>query len=83
MNADAELDAAVRQDAGVALDHRVLNFERAAHGVDHGAEFDQRAVAGALDHAPVVNRDRRVDQVAAERPQPRERAILVGAGEFG
>ena len=39
------------------------------------------AVAGALDHAPVMHGDGRIDQIAAERPQPRQRAILVGAGE--
>ena len=83
MDADAELDAAVLGHAGVALDHRVLDFDRAAHGVDHAAELDERAVAGALDHAPVVHGDRRVDEVAAQRPQPRERAILVRAGEPG
>ena len=40
MNADAEVDAAVRRHAGVALDHGVLKFDRAAHGVDHAAELD-------------------------------------------
>ena len=33
--------------ARVALDHAVLNFDRAAHGVDHAAELDQRSVADA------------------------------------
>ena len=49
MNADAEDDAAILGHAGVALDHRVLNFDGAAHGVDDAAELDDRAVAGALD----------------------------------
>ena len=39
------------------------------------------AVAGALDDAAVMHGDGRVDQIAAQRPQPRKRAILVGAGE--
>ena len=39
------------------------------------------SVAGALDHASVVHGDCRIDQVAAERPQPRQRAILVRARE--
>ena len=39
------------------------------------------SVAGTLDDPPVVERDRRVDQVAAERPQARERPLLVGAGK--
>ena len=81
MDADAELDAAVVRHAGVALDHAVLHLDRAAHRVDHAAELDQRAVAGALDDAAVMDGDGRVDQVAAQRPQPRERALLVRAGE--
>ena len=39
------------------------------------------AVAGALDDAAVMHGDSRVDQVAAQRPQPRENALLVRAGE--
>ena len=42
MNADAKLDAAIRRHAGVALDHAVLHFDRAAHRVDHAAELDER-----------------------------------------
>ena len=83
MNADAEFDAAIGRHAGVALDHRVLHFDGAAHRVDHAAELDERAVAGALDDAPVMDRDGRVDQIAAQRAQPRERAILVRAGRAG
>ena len=39
------------------------------------------AVAGALDDAAVMGGDRRVDEVAAQAPQTRERSLLVGAGE--
>ena len=81
MNADAELDAALGRQAGVALDHAVLHLDGAAHGVDHAAELDEDAVAGALDHAPVMHGDGRIDQIAAQRPQPRQGAILVRAGE--
>ena len=81
MDADAELDAALGRQAGVALDHAVLHLDGAAHGVDHAAELDKDAVAGALDHPPVMHGDGRIDQIAPERPQPRQCAILVGAGE--
>ena len=73
--------ALLGRHVGVALDHSGLDFDRAAHGVDHAAELDDRAVAGALDDASVVHGDDRVDQVAAKRPEPRQRAVLVGAGE--
>jgi hypothetical protein len=53
----------------------------ATHRVDHAAIFDEKPVAGALDDAAFVNGDRRVDQVASQRPQSSERAILVSRGE--
>jgi hypothetical protein len=77
VNADAKVDALLGRDASVALDHGGLDFDRAAHGVDRAAELDDRAVAGALDDAAMVHRDDRVNQVAAERPEPRQRAIFV------
>jgi len=81
MNADAEFDPSLGGQARVALNHGVLHLDGETHGVDHAAELDQRPVAGALHDPPVVNGDRRVDEVASERPEPRQRAILVGAGE--
>ena len=45
------------------------------------AELDDAAVAGALDDAAVMDRDRGVDQIASQRPEPRERAIFIGAGK--
>ena len=67
------------RQAGVALDHAVLHLDGAAHGVDHAAELDEVAVAGALDDAPMMRGDGRIDQIAAQRPQPRQCAILVRA----
>jgi len=81
MNADAEFDSAVVRHAGVALDHAALNLDGAAHRVDDAAELDQSAVASALDYPPVVHGDRRVDEIAAQGPEPREGAVLVRPGE--
>jgi hypothetical protein len=81
VNADAEGDAAIFGDAGVAVDQRVLDFDRAAHGVDDAAELDEQSVAGALNDAPVMHGDCRVDEVTAQRPQPRQDGIFVRAGE--
>ena len=77
MDADAKLDAALRRHAGIALDHAVLHLDRAAHRVDHAAELDDAAVAGALDDAAVMRGDGGIDEIAAEAPQPRQGAILV------
>ena len=81
MDADAEDDAPVLRHARVALDHRVLHFDCTAHGVDHATELDERPVACTLDDAPVMDCDRRVDQIAAQRAQPGERAVFVRAGQ--
>jgi hypothetical protein len=65
---------------GVALDHAVLHFDRAAYGIDDAAELDERAVAGALEHPSVMRWDRRVNEVAAQSPKPRQSAVLIRAG---
>ena len=49
----------------------------AAHRVHHAAELNEDAVAGALHHAPVVHGDGRIDRIASESPQPRQRPLLV------
>ncbi len=73
------IDALIGGRSDIALDHRVLNRDRASHGFDDAAEFDERPVARALEHAAVLAGDGGVDEVGAQRTQPRERAILVGA----
>ena len=75
----AKFDALVRRDPSVALDHRPLDFNGAVHRVDDTPEFDDAAVARALDHAAVMHGDGRVDQVAAQRPEPRQNPVLVGS----
>ena len=81
MDADPKFDALVRRDPSVALDHRPLDFNGAVHCVDDAAELDDAAVAGALDDAAVMHGDGRIDQVASERPQPRQNPVLVGSGK--
>ena len=81
VNSDAKFDAPFRRQAGVALDHAVLHFDRAAHGVDHAAELDDRAVAGALDDVAVMHRDDGIDEIAAKGSQAREDKVLVRACE--
>ena len=81
MNADAKLDTLLGWQAGVALDHAGLHFDGAAHGVDHAAKLDDRTVAGEFDDAAPMQRDGRIDEIAAQSAQPRERALLIGAGE--
>src|SRR5262245_25890692 len=77
MNADAKFDPPFSRQAGISLDHAVLDFNRTANSVDHAAELDDEPISHAFHDASVVYRYSRIDQVAAERPQPRQRAILV------
>jgi hypothetical protein len=81
VNPDAEFDSPVLRHAGVALDEAVLNLDRTAHRIDHAAELDQAAVAGALDDPPMMRGDGGVDQVAPQAPKARERAILIRSRE--
>jgi hypothetical protein len=68
VNADGTFFAPLRRHTRVALDHGVLNFDGAAHRVDHAAKLDQSAVPGALDHATMMHGDGRIDQIAAQAP---------------
>jgi len=81
MNSDAIFDAPLGRHTGVALDEAVLHLDGAAHGVHHAPELDDRAVSGALDDAPVMNRDDGVDEIAAQGSQARKNAILVRSRE--
>ena len=81
MDADAKLDAALGRHAGVALDHAVLHFDRETHRVHYAAELHNGSIAGALDDAAMVHGDYGINQIAADRPKPRQRTIFVRAGE--
>jgi hypothetical protein len=77
MNADAELNPALRRQARVALDHAVLHLDGAAHGVDDAAKLDEASIPSPLDDAAVMGGDGGIDQIAAQAPKPRQRAILI------
>ena len=61
MDTDAELNLTVLSDAGVALDHAVLHFNRATDRIDDAAKLDEVAVAGALNDAPMMRVNGRID----------------------
>src|SRR5262249_16861877 len=81
MYTDPKVDTPLRWKPRIALQHAVLHFHGATHSVDHAAKLDKGSVAGTLNHAPVMHRDGRVDEITSERPKPRQRAILVGSRE--
>ena len=63
---------------GVALGHRVLDFNGAAHSLDHTRKLDERAVAGGLDDTTAMTCDRRIEKTGAQSPEPRKCPLLVG-----
>ena len=75
--------ATVRRGVPASDDRKrkTMDFDGAVHRVNNAPELDNCAVAGALDDAPMVDREGRIDQVAAERPQPRQNPVLVGSGK--
>jgi hypothetical protein len=81
MNTDAKLDTALGRKTRIALDHPVLHFDGASDGVDDATELNEASVTCTLDHPSVVYGDCRIDQIAAERSQPSQSPILVGAGK--
>ena len=61
IDADAEFDAALFRDAGVALGHDALDVEGAARGVNGTSELGQHAIAGRLDDAAAMFGDFGID----------------------
>ncbi len=74
---DPKGNALVLGHLGVAVRHRPLDLDGAAHRIDDARKFHQHAVAGGLDDAPVMLPDFRVDELAAMRLQAVEGAFLV------
>src|ERR1700730_5251042 len=77
IDADAELDPLIRRHLGVAQGHLALCVDRAAYRVDDTGEFDQEAIAGNSDNTTAVLLDHRIDNLAAQHPQPFERTLLI------
>jgi hypothetical protein len=70
----------IGRNARVAFAGAVFAPRCAAYSLDHAAELDEDAVAGALE-APIVQGDGRINPIATRRAEPRQCAILVHAGK--
>src|SRR6185503_5903992 len=81
VNANAEFYPAFRRHTRIALDHCILHLDSAAHGIHYAAELDDGSIAGALDYPTPMDCDGWIDQIAAQRPQPRQSAILIRTGK--
>ncbi len=83
MDADAKLDAPpLGLHLRIARGHRLLHLGSATHRINNAREFDEHAIARRLNGAPVVGCDARIDQLAPQRAQCRERALLVSPDEW-
>jgi len=76
-----DADAALRGQAGIALDHLRLHLDGTVHSIDNAPELDQRTIAGPLYHPSIVHRDGRIQEIAAQRSEPRQGAVFIGPGE--
>ena len=64
---DAKFDPLLLRDPSVAVGHRALHFDRAAHRIDNARKFDQQPVAGGLDDASAMLLDLGIAELAADR----------------
>ena len=55
----------------------MLHCDRTADGFDNARKLDEHAVSGDLEDATFVLGDLRVDQLAAQCLEPRQRAGLI------
>jgi len=67
----------LRRHVAVALGLAALDFDSAAHRVDHVLKLDEQPVAGGLDDAAVMLGDLGGAQFAPDGSQRRESALLV------
>ena len=81
VDANAELDAPIIGDAGVAIRHTRLHGDGALHGIDDAAELDQHAVTCRLDDAAVALRDFGVDELLSMGFRVGQGAHLIGTHE--
>src|SRR5262249_52049638 len=81
MNTNSKFDAPLRLQAGVTLDHRVLNLDCTTHSFDDAPKFYESAIASPLHNATVVDGNCRVNQVASKGTQPCQGAPLVRSGQ--
>ena len=81
MDADAQLDAAVWRTVATPISYFALDPYRTAERIDDADELDEKPVAGGLDQPAAMRRNRRVDHLGPNEPEPMQRAFLVGTDQ--
>ena len=77
IDADAEANGAIGRLVAIMDGHLLLHLHRTAHRSVNAVEHDEQRITAGVDDPAAMLLDRWVDQVAAERPQPLERADVV------
>ena len=81
MDADPDFDPLFAAETRVALDHPLLHFDRAADSVDRAAKLGKKTVSRALEDTALADVDGGLDEVATQRPKPRQSAFFVDTRE--
>src|SRR5262249_14815745 len=76
--ADAELNAVLGRDIGIAIEHAALNVDGASDSVDDADKFHQDAIACCFDDAAAMLSNLGIDQLLAVLLELVQRAFLVG-----
>jgi hypothetical protein len=59
----------------------LLDLQGTAHRPINTVKYDEKRIAGDVDDPSAMLGDRRVNQVAAQHPQPFERASIIQTDE--
>ena len=77
MEADAELESPPAGNVAVAVAHAALDPDDALDGLDRAREFEEEAVAHALDHAPAMGAHGGLDDATVDLADKGERSRVV------
>ena len=77
VDADAIEQGARSRHVAIAPLHALLEIDGATQRLGDALEFDQQAVAGRLDDAPLAPRDRRIDEFEPYGLEPGKRPGFV------
>ena len=81
MNPDAEFDALIRGQRGIAFGQCCLDLDRTPQGVDDAGELHQQPVASRFDDAAAMFGNLGIDHFDPQRLEPTERPFLVGSDQ--
>ncbi len=79
VQADAEHDSGIRRLIAIGVEHRLLDLDGGAQGIDRTGEFDHCSIAGKLDQPAPAAPDRGLDPLGTMRLQAKMRPAFIRA----